>query len=84
MSEAPLHNLVGPGRLWLGLVVVPSRLGFSQLVVVVEAVVGVGLVDALQTLLGLVGLVVVVGYERTPGVVGGGGARAGAGGSATA
>jgi hypothetical protein len=47
LSEAPLHSLVGPGRLWARLVVVHCGLRFSRLVVGLGAVVGVGLVGAL-------------------------------------
>ena len=52
-----------------GLVVVPYGLRFDQLMVGVRAVVGAVLVGAPKTLVGLVGVVVVVWCTQAPGVV---------------
>ena len=66
--EAHLHTQLEPGRLGLGLVVVPCGRQFTRLVVGV-GVVGVGLVDALLVLVGVVGAVVAEGCRGAPGVV---------------
>ena len=66
-----MHTGLEQGRLGLGSVFVPRRRKFSLLVVGVS-VVGVGLVGTLQSHVGVVGAVVVVGCRYAPWVMVGG------------